>query len=61
MKVKNPLLSVDMPDPDVLRVGDTWYMVSTTMFFMPGGPILRSRDLCHWEIVSYLFDSLADH
>ena len=41
MKVKNPLLSVDMPDPDVLRVGDTWYMVSTTMFFMPGGPILR--------------------
>ncbi len=61
MKVKNPLLSVDMPDPDLLRDGNVWYMVSTTMFFMPGGPILRSYDLCHWETVSYIFEYLAEN
>ncbi len=61
MKIKNPLLSVDMPDPDLLRVGDVWYMVSTTMFYMPGGPVLRSRDLCSWEIVSYIFEELEDN
>lgn len=42
MKVKNPLFCVDMPDPDLLRVGKVWYMVSTTMFYLPGGPIRRS-------------------
>ena len=61
MKVKNPLLCVDMPDPDLLRVGDVWYMVSTTMFYLPGGPVLRSEDLCHWEIVSYIFEELEDN
>ncbi len=50
-----------MPDPDILRVGDTYYMVSTTMFVMPGGPILKSKDLVHWEIVSYIFSSIEDN
>ncbi|MDO4283785.1 MAG: glycoside hydrolase 43 family protein [Eubacteriales bacterium] len=58
--VQNPIIGADMPDPDLLRVGDTYYMVSTTMFYMPGGPILRSRDLCRWEIVSYIFETLED-
>lgn len=61
MKIKNPMMCTDMPDPDILRVGETWYMVSTTMFYMPGGPILRSKDLCHWEIVSYLFECLEEN
>lgn len=61
MKMENPMLRTDMPDPDLLRVGDSWYMVSTTMFYMPGAPILRSRDLCHWEIVSYLFERLEEN
>ena len=59
MKISNPFLPMDMPDPDVLRVGDCWYMVSTTMFFMPGAPILRSRDLKHWEICSYICDTIS--
>lgn len=56
----NPILYTDYPDPDVIRVGDTYYMVSTTMHFMPGGVILRSYDLIHWEHASYVYDVLED-
>ena len=41
----NPITKADFPDPDVIRVGDTYYMASTTMYFMPGCEILRSYDL----------------
>ncbi|HZK35184.1 MAG TPA: glycoside hydrolase 43 family protein [Bacillota bacterium] len=61
MIVENPIIWADFPDPDILRIGDTYYMVSTTMFMMPGGPILRSKDLCNWELVSYIFDKLEDN
>ena len=54
----NPLTRMDYPDPDVIRVGDTYYMVSTTMHFFPGACILRSHDLIRWEICSYVFDAL---
>lgn len=56
----NPILQTDYPDPDVIRVDDTYYMVSTTMYFMPGGAILKSYDLINWEIVTYIFDKLDD-
>ena len=49
----NPLLWGDWPDPDVIRVGDDFYMVSTSMHYVPGCPILKSKDLVNWEIVSY--------
>ncbi|WOC31630.1 MULTISPECIES: glycoside hydrolase family 43 protein [Caproicibacterium] len=55
---QNPILWMDFPDPDVIRVGDTYYMVSTTMHFMPGAVILRSYDLAHWETASYVYDTL---
>lgn len=48
----------DFPDPDVIRVGDTYYMVSTTMHMMPGCVILRSYNLLNWEFCSYVFDEL---
>ena len=54
----NPLTKMDYPDPDIIRVGDTYYMVSTTMHFMPGAVLLRSYDLIRWEICSYLYDKL---
>lgn len=57
-KTINPLTRMDYPDPDVIRVGDTYYMVSTTMHFMPGCEILRSYDLLHWEHASYVYDTL---
>ena len=58
--VTNPMLWADVPDPDVIRVGDAYYMVSTTMHLMPGAPIMRSYDLKNWQTVSYLFDRLTD-
>lgn len=58
--VANPLIWSDVPDNDVIRVGDTYYMISTTMFFSPGAPIMKSKDLVSWEICNYVYDTLAD-
>ena len=57
-KKVNPVLPLDYPDPDVIRVDDTYYMVSTTMHFMPGCVILRSYNLADWEIYSYVYETL---
>ncbi len=54
------ILNCDYPDPDVIRVGDVYYMLSTTMHFFPGGAVLRSYDLVHWELVNYLYDVLEN-
>ena len=58
--IDNPMLWADVPDPDVIRVGDTFYLVSTTMHLMPGAPIMKSKDLKNWETVGYIFDKLTD-
>jgi beta-xylosidase len=58
--IKNPMLWADVPDPDVIRVGDTFYLVSTTMHLMPGAPVMASKDLKNWETVGYIFDRLTD-
>lgn len=58
--IVNPMLWADTPDPDVIRVGDTFYMVTTTMHLMPGAPVMASKDLKHWETVGYIFDRLTD-
>ncbi len=54
----HPLTRLDYPDPDVIRVGDVYYMVSTTMHFFPGGEILSSRDLVNWAHCAYVYDRL---
>lgn len=54
----NPLTRLDYPDPDVIRVDDAYYMVSTTMHFMPGCEILRSYDLRNWEHAAYVYERL---
>lgn len=59
-RMVNPLTYTDIPDNDVIRVGDDFYMVSTTMFLCPGAPIMHSKDLVHWRIVNYIYDYLAD-
>ena len=59
-QIKNPMLWADVPDPDVIRVGDTFYLVSTTMHLMPGAPVMASKDLKNWETVGYIFDKLTD-
>jgi len=59
-QVMNPVLWSDVPDPDVICVGEDYYMVSTTCHMSPGAPIMRSRDMKHWEIISYVFDRLNE-
>lgn len=59
-KAVNPMTWADTPDPDVIRVGDWYYMVTTTMHLMPGAPVMRSRDLTNWETAGYIFDRLTD-
>ncbi len=54
----NPILFADFPDPDVIRVGDTFYLATTTMHMMPGCDILRSWNLCDWEPVCHVFPAL---
>ena len=49
----NPILWGDWPDPDVIRVGNRFYMVSTSMHYVPGCPILTSRDLVNWQMAGY--------
>lgn len=52
------IISSDYPDLDVIRVNNTYYMVSTTMHFMPGCVILRSYNLLDWEFCTYVYDEL---
>jgi beta-xylosidase len=59
--LKNPIVLSDVPDVDVLRHGDSFYMVSTTMHVMPGCPIMKSKDLVNWQIQSYIYDIIDDN
>lgn len=52
----NPIMWGDWPDPDVIRVGDTFYFVSTSMHYVPGCPVATSKDLVNWEMAGYAID-----
>ena len=52
----NPLFYDEFSDPDVIRVGDDYYLAGTTMHAVPGLVILHSKDLVNWEFASYCFD-----
>ena len=56
----NPVINSDVPDICITRAGEDYYMVSTTMYFMPGAPIMHSKDLVSWKIIGYVFDSLDE-
>jgi len=56
----NPVLLADVPDIAIIRVGDVWYMSSTTMHMSPGLPIMKSTDLVNWHLVGYAYDTLGD-
>lgn len=58
---QNPIIYADVPDPDVIRVDDFYYMVSTSMHMMPGSPIMKSSDLINWEIIGYPYDRLEEN
>ncbi len=52
----NPIMWGDYPDPDIIRVGDTFYFISTSMHYVPGCPIAMSKDLINWELAGYAVD-----
>lgn len=58
-QAQNPVIYADVPDLSMLRVGDTYYMSSTTMHLSPGVPIMKSKDLVNWHLVSYASDTLG--
>jgi beta-xylosidase len=55
---QNPIIWSDVPDMSMIRVGDSYYMSSTTMHMSPGVPIMKSKDLINWQIVNYAYDIL---
>lgn len=60
-QANNPVIFADVPDLSMIRVGDTYYMSSTTMHMSPGVPIMKSKDLINWKLVSYCYDTLVNN
>ena len=56
---KNPIINSDYSDPDVIRVGDTYYMTASSFNCVPGMPILESNDLVNWKLIGYGLTKLS--
>ena len=57
----NPVIWADFPDNDAIRVGDTYYMVTTTMHYFPGVPVMASKDLVNWQYLSNAVPRFDQH
>ena len=55
----NPLLDEDWPDPDAIRVGDDYYLVTSSFNRSPGLPVLHSRDLVTWTLLTHALDRVG--
>lgn len=53
MKYKNPIIPGFNPDPSICRVGDDFYLVTSTFEFFPGVPVYHSKNLVNWELINY--------
>ena len=60
-QARNPIIFADVPDMSIMRVGDTYYMSSTTMHMCPGVPIMKSKDLVNWQTISYAYETLGEN
>ena len=60
-KYKNPVINADYSDPDVVRVGDDYYMTSSSFCDIPGLPILHSKDLVNWEIIGHAIAEMPEY
>lgn len=56
---RNPIVFADYSDPDVIRVEDTYYMTASSFNYVPGLPILTSKDLVNWKLVNYAIDRIG--
>lgn len=60
--VSNPWIYSDVPDLCIAKgEGDNYYMVSTTMHYAPGVPIMKSTDLANWRTVNYAYQTLVNN
>jgi beta-xylosidase len=57
-RYKNPIIFSDYSDPDIIRVGDDFYMVASSFNCMPGIPVLHSKDLVNWRIIGHVYEKL---
>lgn len=55
----NPVINADYPDPDIIRVGEDYYMVSSSFVAMPGIPVCHSKDLINWKIIGHAYESIT--
>ncbi|WP_022773534.1 glycoside hydrolase family 43 protein [Butyrivibrio sp. AE2015] len=59
-KYRNPIIFADYSDPDVIRVGDTYYLTASSFNYTPGLPILISKDLVNWKLVNYALNNIKE-
>jgi beta-xylosidase len=57
----NPIIHADVPDVAIIRVGNNYYMSSTTMHMSPGLPIMKSTDLVNWKLINYAYQTLGEN
>ena len=60
MEYQNPILFADYSDPDAIRVGDYYYLTASSFNYIPGLPILVSKDLVHWQIKAYALNQVEE-
>lgn len=58
MQYQNPVLLCDYSDPDVIRVGDDFFMVASSFNYVPGVPVLHSKNLVEWELINYVLPEI---
>lgn len=59
-KYRNPIIFADYSDPDVIRVGDTYFLTASSFNYTPGLPILTSKDLVNWRLVNYALKNIKE-
>lgn len=58
---RNPIITGMNPDPSVCRVGDDYYLVTSTFEYFPGLPIYQSKDLVHWKLIGYALSQASSN
>ncbi|MDE5729823.1 MAG: glycoside hydrolase 43 family protein, partial [Clostridia bacterium] len=58
MRYTNPVIFSDYSDPDVIRVGEDFFMVASSFNFVPGVPVLHSKNLVEWELINYVLPKI---
>ena len=53
MTYENPVISGFNPDPSVVRVGEDYYLVTSSFCYFPGLPVYHSKNLVDWELIGY--------